>query len=755
MLIPYKNEESEFILREIQKSNQMDGSKSIFYINGVAGSGKSTIIEDLLNTIENQKLADFVFRMTTGAGIDYLVEFASNLASTFINFKNESVAFKARETRNNYNWLLEVFEHLKTISEVTGTENLNKVLVNSQLMSKFDEDHDEIDQEKVIPILKKEKDKNILFECERVVAESFLVDLMSQFFPVNKTTTFDDYLKNQSPLKVLIILEDYYSINKSINKFLTEVFLPIVFELSFNDFKHYKPAKNDFDLKISNFFDFKFIVSGREIIEESSLKTIDNLLNDRFYELYLEGFNNSQVEEFLASVGLNPELYIEDFEDISHGNPLICKLLFESTKKNNRIVDILQTYENLQSTIAAIYTPKQREFLKNAACFDFINSKNLRYFVERLDTKEAIRFFKNASEISNKIESDENNFVPLNIYKDCFSDLMSQHEDTRFKRLDSYSYDSNKLSPLFDKLNDFEFDVVRKLGYFTRFEPTFISNNFFKYDSDLALEVIETKKFAFYSNKFTKSVRYDYVDSLKVFNKIVDGEDKYDEINIEIKQLWDDYTFEVNSSTNLIKADVDDLTFQINEIEEEKKISVTRYEKANNRFTKNNKRIDYIKSELHPFTEKQTGKAYIVYFIGSISMFAGSFVSYSTFIPKITSDTAKALSILNDPLIVYSIITLLVGLGLASLTMSAIPVIKKIINKIKKREFDNLTLQLETAETNKLIFEEELSISTNELESVNAKLNILKKKVEKLNLELYDNKIKLQEVFLVKETKED
>ncbi|MCX6147302.1 MAG: hypothetical protein NTW25_08650, partial [Candidatus Kapabacteria bacterium] len=83
MLIPYKNEESEFILREIQKSNQMDGSKSIFYINGVAGSGKSTIIEDLLNTIENQKLADFVFRMTTGAGIDYLVEFASNLASTF------------------------------------------------------------------------------------------------------------------------------------------------------------------------------------------------------------------------------------------------------------------------------------------------------------------------------------------------------------------------------------------------------------------------------------------------------------------------------------------------------------------------------------------------------------------------------------------------------------------------------------------------------------------------------------------------
>lgn len=743
MLIPYKKEQSEYILREIQKSNQMAGSKSIFYINGVAGSGKSTIVEDLITTIENQKLVDVVFRMTSGSGIDYLVEFATNLASTFVNFKNEGSAFRFRETQNNHNWFYEIYEHLKSISEVTGTDNLNNILTNAQLRSKFDEDPIELDSEKITPILKKEKDKNILFESERVTAESFLVDLMSQFFPVNKTTTFDDYLKNQNPLKVLIILEDYYSINKSINKFLSQVFFPIVFELSFNDFKYYRPAKNDFDLRISNFFDFKFILSGREIIDKVALKNIENLFDDRFYELYLDGFTKENIVEFLASCGLNSELYIEDYEDLSHGNPMICKLLYDSIRKNNRVIDILQTYENLKSPILAIYTPKQREYVENAACFDFVNSKNMKFFVDRSDFKAAIRFFKNATELSNRMDSDDENFIPLNFVKDCFSDLMSQKNNEKFNKLDSYSYASNNLSPLYHKLSDDEFEIVRKLGYFTRFEPVFISNNFFKYDFDLALEVMETKKFAFYSNKFTKSVRYDYIDSLRTYNFIVDGEDKYDNTIVEIKQLWEDYVFEVNSKNNLLKMDLEKLSNEMSDFEEDKRTKEAAYEKATKRFKNNEKRIKYIKSELTPFTEKQTGKAYIYYFIASIILFVGVYLSLKYLSPKI-----------NDELISNSIAIFILGLGLASFTMSAIPVIRKIIYKIKKREYDNLVAQLETAENNRLIFEEDLGICTNELESINARISILKKKIDKLNIEIYDNKMRTQEQFYVKEVKE-
>ncbi|GEM_PF-3338425 len=734
MEIPYKAEELEEIVTGL-KLDLYQQPKRIFYINGVAGSGKSTIVNNIFEHIENTQFCDFVMRVNSGQSLDFIVEFILALTNSFVDIKNGRL-LKIKESQFNYNWLFEVLEYLREQSEANGNNDFEKLLSQIKLYSKYQDMPEKLTNDDFAFTYKKSKDIDVLFNIQSILTESLLVDLMSNFYPINKTTTLDDYLNNIKPLKIIVFLEDYTSISSSVNDYLINNLFRTVFFKSYNDFKYYKPGKNSYDLSISNFFDFRFVIAGREVFTDIQKNRLETEYGSLFYELYLEGFSRDNIEETIIMNKLNPEFYLEDFEEISDGNPLMIEQLIKSVKSSKSTIDILTVYENYESSILFIYNQKERGWIKAAAFLESITPVSLRPFDEvGEDYKEAYQFILKCDELVDRDAKANGRITFIKIVVDCLKDRMSVENPQKYEKYEDNSRTIDNLSRLVESLNDEEFEVVRNLAYYTRFEIEFVAKNVLQ-DSKVDLRgLTQNHKFIFSTYKFSKSIKYDYLDYFVKYNQAVDIDNFYDKRN-EVKSLWEDYQIHLEEQNYKFRTKLETISTEVESREDVKFDLEKKYDTLQQKLSRLGKNEKALTNKLVPYK----------YEVNPVVL---SITSVSTIVSFVLLGFSKSIlgMFTQDPLIVTLTFIFILIISLGLLTSVIIPIFKIMRIKIKQRDIEKYEDQLEKYAAIKIELNEQKDYMQRDINKATDDLNKVKSISTEINSELNNNALKLKEPF--------
>jgi hypothetical protein len=736
MEIPYKIEDYEYLVTQL-KDDLNKNPRRIFYLNGIAGSGKSYVVDKLVNHIEESKFCDVLFKIDSGQGLDFLSEFFTRLCSTFVDYQQERV-LRTRETQANYSWLFKVLELCK---EQAGQnqEYFNSLVGEIRLKSKYQNLNKE---RKEYPFeYEKPKDKDILFNQADFCTESFLVDMMTNFYPINKTTTLEDYVNNPKPIKVIIILEDYYEISSSLNEFLIHTFFRTLYFKSYNDFKFYKPGKNNYNLAISNFFDFRFVISGREIIAEHHLNRIKNEYSTFFHEILFSGLSKDELEEYLLMQNLEPEYFLDDFEEISQGNVLMVNQLVRSVLSSKSTIDILSVYEAYENRLLNIYNEKEQSWIKAASFLEFIKPTTLRPFSEIAeDYQLAYDFIEKSTELHDYEEKIKNEKLVLNkIVRDCLKDRFNvdfpQKAETYTKVATAIS---NMERPL-QEMNNEEFEILRNLAYYNRFEPNFVQEEVFKELNVDIIELCAKHKYCFYTTKFTKSVRYEIAESLEVYNRNVDI-DTFFEKRREVQSIWDDYQIYLDRQNQEKMVERGNLEEEKDRKDDEKFEIEKELNLQNQKILKIKAKEAALRKRLKPYK----------YEIKKIPFIITSVLTVISFVVIGNINFLLGL-VTEDPLIkglsTYSIILLSVGLLISVL----VPIFKFVRIKIKQTDIEKLEEQVEAiVEVIAENVNTKLSIER-KLTAVNQDLEEIKSQLDELNKFIDHNNAKLKEPFFQKD----
>lgn len=479
MCVFYKNI-AEKILKELN-SNEL--VSPIVILNGPPGCGKSEVIKYVNNDISERQKKTTKPEELKSSAISATINITSEnddknaiFAVDLFHFTKINV-FSTKNKKNSSN---ELFSSLDLNEAEYNYEQFNnefdRLIENNSEIAEYYRDifrynsfgyrkENNIFIQEKLPLVKeyvkenytKKSIQRLLLTPDKVSTESLIVDLMNIFYPEITSGSIEG-IRPTEKVKILITFDNCDFINESINILLFDNLFEYAYNTNFNEFTSYNISFTDPTIKVSDFFDFRFIYSVRSSISRYIQKQKPQFI-DKIKHIELKYFSEKDLAEIIPLVpsGYSANEFLKD----THG---IQKLIYSDIKSiDTKSPNIKKELTKRAYNILKGNLSKKQENMLHCLAFGY---------------DENALFNKKCNEIYS-FDSSCYNLLRYNLYltkgtqelglteenKSFIKDYLKENYPDDYSNFNNL-YNACKLIPdIVDKFNDEEFSLIVALSF--------------------------------------------------------------------------------------------------------------------------------------------------------------------------------------------------------------------------------------------------------------------------------------------------
>lgn len=675
----------------------------IININGEFLSGKTSTVQSLISDIDFINQYNVYSYINDWEKYNYLFDITADF------FENSNLHHPEFISDESKYFVKSFFDCLSTLN-ISNKELFNEV--NKYLLLETKNELNTELKEKIKSGIKNELKRNLLLYYSNISIECLIADLLNNFFPLNsQIESLSDYLLSREPIKILLIFDDAQFVPPKIKNWFEEFFLYMT-NKKLGDLILYDYKGNDSQILLGEFFtiDLLFIsrnnildIEGQDIYSSKVEMNYPNL-----EESYAEYSDNIEIESFKKS----PIWGIPSLADY-----------YNMVEDDKKTATIIFAVNNLLKYIPNDY----QRIIIFSSLFNEFSLRKLNLFSEKeLSEKE----FNNLIKKIDFLNEDENklflNPISKNILFGVFKLIFNNLDIIQLANI------AENIDEEFSALNYEEFELLRELAYFYNFDKTYVIENYFNNEKKVNL-LIESYPEYFIKDKSFFSIAEKFSDILMEYNKIRDNENYTIKVQ-NVEETYFKYQKEIEKRNKILQEDVINVGNEIKDLTNQKNIMELELEELAKQSISLQNDIKAIDLNLKPFIHINSKKKSTINLIALIISVAVIFNSdrISELIFGVTSDFEYVI------LITFILLLLLYGNGL----------LRYFRVKFKSEELHLLKQNKNNKENENKKVNSELDIKSADIRAKESKIEDLKKHIERMNLQILENKQKLEKKFM-------
>ena len=674
----------------------------IININGEFLAGKTSAIQELITDIEFINQYNVYSYVNDWDKYNYLFDITSDF------FENSNLQHPEFTFNESKYFVKSFFDTLGTLN-ISNKELFNEV--NEYLLIENAKELDDTLKKKIKSSIKNDLKKNLLLNYFEISIECLIADLLNNFFPLNnQIESLSDYLLSREPIKILLIFDDAQSVPSKIKNWF-ELFFAYMTSKKLGDLLLYDYKGNDSQIKLGEFFTIDLLFISRN-------KSLEITGDDIKTEVITLGYPKSKELKTIYNEVL-PNIDLVEVPIL--GIPTLADFYsqIEEEKDNSTAVYAV-------NHLLKYVPPEYQRLIIFSSLFDEFTLKDLNLFEEvELNNVEFDKLISNVDFITRS-----GNGFKLN---DKSKKLLFAVYQLIFDELDSMQLIniSNSLKTSFQSFSNIEFELIRELAYFNDFDKTFILENYFENNKNL-IQLLENRTNYFEKDKSFYSLKSEYSDLLKSYNTIRDNriseakKTKIESINLKYKS-------EIEKRNKVLQEDVINVGNEIKEFTKEKDLMDIESDNLGKSSITLRNEINEIDNNLKPFIHQNSKRKSTINFVALIVSVAIIFNS-DRIAELIFGESSDF-----DLVIIITFFLLLVLYGNGLLRYFRVKFRSEELHALKQsksnkeKEYDKLASELE--------------IINADIRAKDSKIEDLKKHIERMNKQIFENRQKLEKSF--------
>lgn len=690
-------------IEKVKEIIQRDSKFKILNLNGDFLSGKTTIIKSLISELDFVNEYNVYTYVNDWDKYNYLYDITSDF---FSNSNLQHPEFLSDESQF---FVKSFFDTVSTLN--ISNKELFKEINNYLLIENSDDLSDELEK-KIKSGISNELKRNLILYYYQISIETIFADLLNNFFPLNEQIdSLSDYLMSREPIKILLVFDDAQSIPPKIEKWFHQ-FFSYLNNKKLGDLMLYEYKGKDTQISLGEFFKIDLIFIGRN--KKFNFEGFDIEVNN--IELNYPDYN--QLDESDKSNFTKAEYS----QSPIFGNPALITAYnqYDEEKKTSTI--IFATNHLLK------YVPTEfQRAIIFCSIFDKFSSIELNLF------EESNFKYLETEKILSKIDF-VNNINGCYSFQENAKRILLEVNNLIFESLDRPQLVklSNDIAKVFPNISYSEFEILRELAYYKEFDKNYLIENYFN-NSKRISSFIEKNIFYFNRDKSFYSLQEKHLSPLKEYNSIRD-KNTLDEKYKSIQEIFNNYQIEIEKRNTILSDDVVKVGNEISEFCKEKEKMETESDLLSKNEIALRNEVFEIDQQLKPFIHQNSKRKSTLNILALIISVAIIFNSdrISELLFSTTSDF--------EIVILINLLLLLVLYGNGLMRYFRVKFKSEELYSLKQSK-SNLENQI-----NKL--SQELEILNADIRAKDAKIEDLKKHVDRMNKQILENKNKLEKRFL-------
>lgn len=674
----------------------------IVNINGEFLTGKTSAIQELITDIDFINQYNVYSYVNDWEKYNYLFDITSDF------FENSNLQHPEFTFDESKYFVKSFFDTLGSLN-ISNKELFNEV--NEYLLIENTKRLDDSLKIKIESNIKNDLKKSLLLNYFEISIECLIADLLNNFFPLNnQIESLSDYLLSREPIKILLIFDDAQSVSPKIEKWF-ELFFSYMTSKKLGDLLLYDYKGKDTQIKLGEFFTIDLLYISRN-------KSLDIVGDDIKTELL--GLGYPKDKEVKATY--NELLYDVDIVGFPIlGIPTLADFYSQIEEEKNNSTAVYAVNHLLK------YVPAEyQRLIIFSSLFDEFTLKELNLFDEtELNEVEYIKIISVLDFISNS----EYGFK-LN---DKAKTLLFAVYQLIFKEIDSMQLIkiSNSLKSHFQSFSNIEFEIIRELAYFKNFDRSFILDQYFENDKNL-IQLLENRTDLFEKEKSFYSLKSEYSNLLMEYNAIRDNLVQDEKIK-RIENIHFKYKSEIEKRNKVLQDDVINVGNEIKEFTKEKEQMTIDSEGLGKSSISLRNEINEIDNNLKPFMHQNSKRKSTINFVALIVSVA--IIFNSDRIAELIFGNSSDFDLVF--IITFLLLLVLYGNGL----------LRYFRVKFKSEELHALKQSKSNKEKEYEKLAGELEILNADIRAKDSKIEDLKKHIERMNKQIFENKQKLEKSF--------
>ena len=519
---------------------------NLITLSGDFGSGKTNLLNKLNKQLLEENSINYSFS-SSGFHASTLMEFSAHICASIQPNLSPNENFNFVENYYNLKRSTELLAELQSNNEdlYYRAKNGIRIFNNYDYYHNTKKEKNAIEDSDIEEVFEQKGDVRLISQTINSVIESFIVDILSIFYP--KLDFQNSNIQDQKP-KMLIVFDDVDHIKDFLDQEFLPEFLSYLFEKNFTEFKAYEFTLHEDQLRFTDLVDLKFIISTRTMINteiDSENYKLEYLSKPEFESLLRVEIDSSKAEEIY---------------NLTNGNYYLIDLFNKYSKKSG--YDKESFHKNAFESFTKYMNNLDKELLIASSYFTEFESNALKSFtILRKHADEDFEYLK-SKEIYEQIDK-QIRLKPLvkEFVLSNFSEL-NPKQDKEYKKI-SEAY--NNIKDLTLNYSQKEFDALRTLAYFDNFDNQNAIEKTFLEDSEIVFPLIEKNPELFEQKTFTKTLQKQLRDNLDNYNKFRDY-GKYDKKKKLVSSIWKTYKASLKQMRSEYQHEINKINFDIKKI---------------------------------------------------------------------------------------------------------------------------------------------------------------------------------------------
>lgn len=673
-------------LQEIKNSFSKNHKYNILNINGDFLTGKTLSISNIMENSDLLEDYDFYSYVNEWDKFNFSFDIIEEI------LKNSNLANELFERGESKYFKDSFFDNLNALN-ITNKKLFNYVteyLILSDLALGDDKLEFEVNSK-----IKNDLKKLLILNSFEISVESLLADLFNKFYPLkDEMSNVSEYLVNNNPNKLLFVFDDLQILNPKIN-FWFDTFNTYLTTKKITDFKIFNYEGDGSEITIGEFFDIDLIIISRDRNYTFNHSDFNNKLivkkNEDPIEIGYDKFPYNNIE-YLIEYSKSDE-QIQELDVIVQAVTEILKYVPENYQKNIIFCSLFNEFDILNFNLLDSELIDKAEFEQLISTTEFV-SKGKTY---KFDVRHKA-YIKTVAE-----------------------------EIFRTYQLDKLNESISRIRSFVQEMSTLEFELLRHLAYFTKFERQFLIENYFDEDQKVN-DLIDKYIHLFDRSNNIYCLKGDIIAPLKEYNLIKD-KNEIDNINEVVVNFNNRYTAEISRRNNLLNEDVINVSNELDDLNAELKEMKLNLDVKSKELISVQNAIKLLDEKLKPFIKTNTNRKKTINLVALVISVAVIFNSDR--ISEFIFDTKDNFDFVIISVLVF--LLMLYGNGL----------IRYFRTKLQSEELHLLRQELKKNNGDKNKLSKKIDILTADIRAKSAKIEDLNLHIERSNNQILENKKKL------------
>lgn len=533
-------------------------TKKHLAVFGGCGSGKSRLVRDILKDRGIFNFYDIIFYPDNLSGSRLITDYFKATVDSASVSERLDVRVEFRETDFNATRAPYLLKQLRASDKKLFDETIGDLALKPEseyyvAKRKFKTPAIESDKQ-IYSAFEKKADARLIDKTDVAAIEAFLIDIMSSVFDPEALATEGG--ENFEKIRVLITLDDFEDISGSVLRFLFSTFFEYSRYKKISEFVSFDTSGVGESLKVSDLFDFRFLIASRENFFDSSS---ENFADKSLFEtIEIDPPTDDEIKAFFSSNNVDPGGFINEILS-SARSPFLLELWLEYFRLGKDDIDKTLINQIAAERILKRRGESERDWLRCAAFLEKFDALALRCFPPVGDDYAAAFDFLSRSRLTSG-SIDVNGRISIDPASRKFLKYaLKRSSPTISEEFELIAKTVEEAAPIIEKLSDRNKEFLRNLAYFARFDKDSAPDAAFREDSEGVRKFVANYPDFFTENKRTYSIKPESRTKLLKLNKLADGS-KYEKKFELVRKIWKDTAEEASAKLEEFESKLYDLS---------------------------------------------------------------------------------------------------------------------------------------------------------------------------------------------------